>query len=99
MLQILFFNAEVVDFFDQVQQKRVHGLSVKGLEKTDDKIKFSKTWLDANQDNYEDICTKARKLLPGQVIVLQFEAISAKKNRLSDIIASDELAVDFDSIL
>ena len=98
MQTILFFNAEVLDFLD-AQNKRVHGLSIKGLEKTDDKIKFSKVWLDAAETNFEQVCSLARKLLPGQVITLQYEAISAKKNRLCNIIPSDELAVDFDSIL
>lgn len=99
MQKILFFNQTVCDFTDKQTGKRVHGLSIKGLEKDDDRIKFSKVWVDAGERNFDEMVSKASKLVPGQLIELDYSASGPKKIILTDIIPSEELALDFDSIL
>lgn len=99
MQKILFFNSNICDFLDQKTQKRVHGLSIKGLEKDGENIKLCKAWVDASESHFNVMCEKADNLIPGQVVELDYSAVSPKKIILTDIIPSDDVAVVFDNIL
>lgn len=97
MQKVLFFNSSVIDFLND-EKERVHGLSLKALEKEKGNIKFVKVWVDAVAPTFEAMCKKASDLVPGQFIELDYSAVGPRKVILSDIIPG-ELAVDFDSIL
>ncbi len=97
MQKVLFFNSSIVDFVND-DKERIHGLSLKTLEKDKGNIKLCKVWVDTEAPTYQRMCGIAAGLVPGQIIDLDYSAVGPRKVILSDIIPG-ELAVDFDSIL
>lgn len=96
MQKVLFFNSSVIDFVND-EKERIHGLSIKALEKEKAMIKLCKVWVDSEAPTYEAMCKKASELVPGQLVDLDYSAVGPRKVILSDIIPGD-LAVDFDMI-
>lgn len=96
MQKVLFFNSSVIDFVND-EKERIHGLSLKTLEKEKDNIKLCKVWVDVDSPNYQRICGIAAGLVPGQLIDLDYSAVGPRRVILSDIIPG-ELVVDFDNI-
>ncbi len=79
---------------------RCVGVSIKGIARDSEtnKPNYFKEWVDETHPSYSKLKQKALSVVPGQVIELDY-SISGRTAVISDIIPSEELAVDFDSIL
>ena len=76
------------------------GVSIKGIIKDPltNKPVYHKQWIDQSHGSYASLKQKSLGIVPGQVIDVSFIVVG-NMAVLSDIIPSEELAVDFDSIL
>ena len=98
-MKVLVYSVANVDGKRQNGEPCV-GVSIKGIQKDPETKQptYFKEWIDSTHSIYAKLKQKALSIVPGQVVQLEY-SVAGRTAVISDIIPSEELAVDFDSIL